>query len=65
MLPLETKICPNCEEEHTGMFADCYFCFDCETEYDYEQRREYAILKKKVDQEIEELKRKHRDLWNY
>jgi uncharacterized OB-fold protein len=61
----EMKICPNCGEEHYGMFEDCYDCFDCETDYEYEQRREYAILKRKVDQDIEDSRRKHRELWNY
>jgi uncharacterized OB-fold protein len=34
------KKCPNCGALHDGMFDDCYPCFDCETEAEYESRKE-------------------------
>jgi hypothetical protein len=35
---ISLKICPNCKEEHDGMFTDCYQCFDTETEAEYNAR---------------------------
>lgn len=37
------KTCPNCGTRHTGMFDDCYSCYDCETEYEYNARKEEAL----------------------
>lgn len=37
------KVCPNCGTRHTGMFDDCYSCFDCTTEEEYKYRREEAL----------------------
>jgi hypothetical protein len=44
------KRCLNCNNLHDGMFDDCYQCFDCETEFEYEQRREEAeIIRKNTE----------------
>lgn len=47
-MAIETKVCPNCGDSHSGMFEDCYPCFDCETEYEYSERREEAIAAGKI-----------------
>lgn len=46
---LEVKICPNCGISHRGMFDDCYPCFDCETEVEYQWRREEALRNKELN----------------
>lgn len=43
------KICPNCVTKHDGMFNDCYACFDCETDYEYEERRRLSMTHSKLD----------------
>lgn len=50
-MELEKKICPNCGDAHYGHFEDCYPCFDCETEYEYLERREEAIIARKIKAE--------------
>jgi hypothetical protein len=38
----DNKTCPNCKVSHNGMFEDCYQCFDCIGEDEYDIRREEA-----------------------